>query len=129
MQSKLEQPPFAPLHYAPFYGTAQYFAHLQGQFQARAFKALMRYQIEALTFLRHRCEQDVQLVEDLAAGKAPIDAVDIVSAFMQKAAVDYTAEAGRMATASSLLVSETAKDVRREAENAKEALAPNTLDE
>jgi hypothetical protein len=97
------------------------------QIQAQAFAALLRYQIEGLAFLKRRYEQDAKLVEDLAASDEMKDAFDIVSAFAQNAASDYTAEAGRLASLSSKLASEAARQARKDAETIVEDMAAQTV--
>nr|WP_295469654.1 phasin family protein [Mesorhizobium sp.] len=97
------------------------------QVQAQAFGALLRYQIEGLAFLKRRYEQDAKLVEDLATSEEGKDALDILSAFAQNAASDYTAEAGRLASLSSRLASEAAKQARKEAETIVEDMAAQTV--
>lgn len=97
------------------------------QIQAQAFGALLRYQIEGLAFLKRRYEQDAKLVEDLATSEEGKDALDILSAFAQNAASDYTAEASRLASLSSRLASEAAKQARKEAETIVEDMAAQTV--
>jgi len=89
-------------------------AHLQ----ANAYQALMRYQIETLGFLKHRCEQDLKLAEDLVASDEFTDAFDVVGNFIENATSDYADEVGKVASIGSKLASETAKRVRREADSA-----------
>ncbi|RUY99618.1 phasin family protein, partial [Mesorhizobium sp. M7A.F.Ca.CA.001.12.2.1] len=50
--------------------------------QTHAFKAMMRYHIETLGFLKHRYEQDVKLAGDLIDAEFN-DAFDIFSTFLQ----------------------------------------------
>jgi hypothetical protein len=95
--------------------------------QAHTFKAMMRYQIETLAFLKHRYEQDVKLAEDLIDGSEFNDAFDIFSTFLQNAASEYTTEAGKVAALTSKLASETARRVRREAKTAIEDVAAKTV--
>jgi hypothetical protein len=95
--------------------------------QAQAFKAAMRYQIEMLSFLKHRYEQDVKLVDDLVSSDEFADAFVVYSDFMRNAAVEYSAEAGKVATIGSRLASEMAKDVRKGAEETVENLAASTV--
>ena len=76
----------------------------------------MRYQIETLAFLKHRCEQDVKLVDNFVGSGEFIDVFDVFSNFMQNATSDYTAEAGKIAAISSKLASKTAKHLREEAD-------------
>ena len=75
----------------------------------------MRYQIEMLSFLKHRYEQDLRLVDDLVASDEFNDAFDVVGNFVQIATSEYATEAGKVASIGSKLASETAKCVRKEA--------------
>ncbi|WP_246686906.1 phasin family protein [Mesorhizobium sp. B2-4-19] len=95
--------------------------------QAHAFKAMMRYQIETLAFLRHRCEQDIKLADDLIGGPEFNDAFEVVATFLHNAASDYVTEAGKVATLTSKLASEAAGLVRNEARTAIEDIAVKTV--
>jgi len=95
--------------------------------QAHAFKAMMRYHIETLGFLKHRYEQDVKLAGDLIDGAEFNEAFDIFSTFLQNATLEYTTEAGKVAGLTSKLASETAKRVRKEAKTAIEDAAAKTV--
>ena len=90
--------------------------HTAGQLQAHVMSGVMRYQIETLAFLKHRCEQDVKLVDNFVGSGEFNDVFDIFSNFMQNATSDYTAEAGKIAAISSKLASKTAKHPREEAD-------------
>lgn len=94
--------------------------------QAHAFKSVMRYQIEALSFARRRCENDVKLMEDLAGSELSGDAFDVVANFVQNAFSDYAAEAARVASMGARLTSETAKHVREEADGTLQDMAAAT---
>jgi hypothetical protein len=96
----------------------QKFVLAAARLQAQTFKAAMRYQIEALGFLKHRFEQDVKLVDDLVTSNEFNDAFDVFTTFMQNAANEYATEAGKVVAIGSKLASETAKEVRRKAEEA-----------
>lgn len=95
--------------------------------QAHAFKAMMRYQIETLAFLRHRYEQDIKLADDLIGGPEFNDAFEVVSTFLHNAASEYVTEAGKVATLTSKLASEAAGLVRKEARTAIEDIAAKTV--
>ena len=95
--------------------------------QAHAFKAMMRYQIETLAFLKNRYEQDVKLADDLVAGFEFNDAFDIFSAFLQNATSEYALEAGKVAALTSKLASETARRLRKEARTSIEDVAAKTI--
>jgi hypothetical protein len=94
--------------------------------QANAFKTMMRYHIETLAFLKHRCEQNVKLAEDLITGPEFNDAFDIFSTFLQNATSEYVTEAGKVAALTSKLASETARRVRMEARTVIEDAAAKT---
>jgi hypothetical protein len=55
MTSKSEIHPLAAMH-VPAFADGQRYLLAATKFQAQAFKAAMRYQIELLAFLKHRCE-------------------------------------------------------------------------
>lgn len=95
--------------------------------QAHALKAMMRYQIETLSFLKHRCEQNVKMVDDLVTGGDFNDAFDVLNNFLQNATSDYAMEAGKVASVNSRLASEIARHVRRQAEATIEDMAASTV--
>lgn len=95
--------------------------------QALGFKAAMRYQIEALGFLKHRCEQDMKFVDALVADDEFKDAFDVYVTFMQNAANEYAAEAGKVAEIGSRVASETARRVRRQAQDVIDDAAARTV--
>jgi hypothetical protein len=103
---------------SPLAANAQKFALAAARLQAHAFKAAMQYQIEALTFVKHRYEMDMRFVDDLVASDEFNDTFDVFTTFMQNAATDYAAEASKVASIGSRFASETARRVRKEAEEA-----------
>lgn len=82
--------------------------------QAHIWKAGLRCQIEALSFLTRRWEQDLKLVDDLTGSEEVNDAFDIYASFVRDAVTDYSAEAGKIATIGSKIASDTARQVREE---------------
>lgn len=127
MQNQAEQSPLAPLSSLPMMATGQKLFFAAARLQANAFKAMMRYQIETLTFLKHRYEQDVKLVEDLVASDEFNDAFDVFADFMENARSEYATETGKVASIGSKLASETAKRLRKEAETTIEDMAARTV--
>jgi hypothetical protein len=95
--------------------------------QMQAFSATIRYQIELLSFLKHRCEQDLKLVEDLVASDESSDAFDVVANFVQSATSAYATEAARIASLCSRMASETAKHIRYQAETTIGDMAAQTV--
>ena len=126
MQAKTELSPFA-MPSLPYIANSQKLFHAAAKLQAYAFKAVMSYQVETLAFLKHRCEQDVKLMDDLAASDEFNDAFDVVSNFVQNATAEYSTEAGKIASIGSRLASETAQRMRKEAENNIEEMALQTV--
>lgn len=94
-----------------------------GRLQGHAFKSMMSYQIEALTFLKHRYEQDMKLLDDLNASKEIDDAVHIYTDFFQNALSDYSKEAGKMANIGSKFATDTADRIQKETEALADELA------
>ena len=119
---ELPQTPF-PMTTLPFVANGQKLALATARLQAQAFKAAMRYQIEALGFLKHRFEEDVKFVDDLAGSNELNDAFDVFTTFMQNAATEYATEASKVISIGSKLASETAKRVRKEAEQVAEDIS------
>jgi len=114
---------FAPA--IPLMTNGQKFAFAIARVQGHAVKGMMRYQIEALNFLKQRCEQDVKLVDNLIASEDANKAFDICAGWVEKAVEDYSAQAGKVASISSELASETAKRMQKEAETiTKDVTAP-----
>jgi hypothetical protein len=87
----------------------------------------MRYQIEALSFIKHRYEQDVKLIDDLVASEVLDDAFDICSGFWQDAMSEYSIEVSKVAAIGSKLASETARRVRKETTTTIEDMAAKTV--
>lgn len=113
MQAKSVLSPFA-MPSLPYIANNQKLFYAAARLQAHAFKAAMNYQVEALAFLKHRCEQDVKLMNDLAASDEFNDAFDVISTFAQNATAEYSTEAGKIASIGSKLASETAKRMRKD---------------
>jgi hypothetical protein len=112
-----------PISPFPQLANVQKLVFANTRLQAHAFKAAMRYQIEVLAFLKHRYEQDVKFVDDLVASNEFNGAFDVIVAFMQNAAAEYTTEASKVASIGSKLASETARRVREEAETVSEDIS------
>jgi hypothetical protein len=111
-----------PMPSLPFVANSRKLALAAARRQVHAFKAVMGYQIEALSFLKLRFEADVKLVDDLVDSAEFNDAFDIIAAFIQNAVTEYASEAGKMASISSKLTSATAKGMPNGTEEAVEDL-------
>jgi hypothetical protein len=119
---QLPQAPF-PMPPLPFVPNGQKLALAAARLQAQAFRAAMRYQIEALGCLKHCFEQDVKFVDDLAESNEFNDAFEVFTTFMQNAATEYATEASKVISIGSKLASETAREVRKGAEEVAEDIS------
>jgi hypothetical protein len=84
--------------------------------QAGAYRSMLKWQIEQMTFLRHRYEQDLRFVDDLIDAPEPGEMLSATSCFLQNALDDYSREAVKAATFSGKLVTDAAHQLRAEAE-------------
>jgi hypothetical protein len=87
----------------------------------------MRYQIESLEFLKHRCEQDMKLMDDLTKSLEYKDTFDVVSNFVQNASAEYANEAAQIAMIGSRLASQAANRVSAEAKTTFEYMAAKSV--
>jgi hypothetical protein len=104
----------------PFAASVQKLALTGTRVQAQTLKSMMRYQIEALSFLKHRVEMDLKFLDDLVASDHLNDAFNVFSTFMQNAAYEYATEVSKVVSIGSKVASEAAVEVRKEAEEAVE---------
>ncbi len=81
---------------------------------AQAFKAFFRYQIEALSFLKHRFEQDIMLAGDLADSADLKTTLDVVSKYMQTTTSEYAAEMSKLVAMNSKIASETVRNTQKQ---------------
>lgn len=84
--------------------------------QADAYKAMLKWQIESLGFLRHRYEQDVKLIDELIASPEPGEMLSTYSRFLHNALDEYSKETVKTANYGSKVASDTARGIRAEAE-------------
>lgn len=94
-------------------------ARLQGQ----GCKTALRYQIEALVFLKHRFEKDITFLDDLVAAKELDEVLDVYSGFCATLMSDYTNEAGKTLALGSRFAADAARQVRKETGTIAEELA------
>lgn len=125
-QTKKSDQSIPALPEMPVFENAQRYMFANARLQAHLFKAYMTYQIELLGFLKHRFEQDVKLADGLLASDQFNDAFDVVQGFMQNAATEYAAEAGKIASISSRIASKTAREVNKETTAAMDEMAART---
>lgn len=111
----------------PLAQTGQKFLRAAAEMQAHSMRALLCYQIEGASFLKQRFEDDLTLLEKLTGGDEFIDAFDVFVNFVQNATSDYAKEAGKFASIGAKLASETAGQVRKEAEATMDDMAAATL--
>ncbi len=69
--------------------------------QALGMRTVLSQQQDMLKFLRHRCEQDLRLIDTIVGAQEPQGMVEAVADFYRAAARDYSAETERSAAAGS----------------------------
>lgn len=111
----------------PLAKTGQKFIRATAALQAHSIRALLRMQIEGVSFLKRRFEDDLKLLDKLTAGDEFVDAFDVYVNFLQNATSDYASEVGKFASIGAKLASETAGRVRKEAETTIDDMAAATL--
>jgi hypothetical protein len=115
------------LNSIPLVESNQKFAMAVVHMHAHAFKALMRLQIESLTFFKHRCEQEVKLVDDLLTSEKYHNTFGVYGEFCQKTFAEYLTEARKLTSIGSRIVSGSAKQADHEVDNVFEDLASRTI--
>lgn len=90
---------------------------IAAQFHARALKAALQWQSEAAGFLKHRCECDMQFIDDLMETPEPVATLSTSSNFLQEALNDYSCEAVKAVNFGSTAVMEAIDLIRHEAES------------
>lgn len=100
---------------------------LMTRLQAGAFKVMLKWQIESLNFLRHRCEQDMRFVDELLQSPEPGEMMSACSCFLQNALDDYSKEAVKAASYSGKVATDAAREFRSEAEKLSENAMAATI--
>lgn len=84
--------------------------------QAAGLKAALAEQREMLSFVKHRCDQDLVLTEQLAEANDVKGIYEALLRFYEVAATDYVAELSRVSRVGSRAVRKAAEEIRQEAE-------------
>lgn len=100
---------------------------MAARMQAEALKTTLRWQVESLSFLARRGEQAAQFLDDLVADEEFKDAFDVAAAYMQNAALDWTAEMGRLAALGPQIATEAARTMHEQATAVAEDMAASTV--
>lgn len=98
-----------------------------GRLQMDALSAVLRYQIEALSFLKNRCEQDLRYLQAIWSPAHVNDSFDLWCSFWQDAFLDYSKEAGRMADIGSSIAAKAANRAHGEEKLFADNLAAQTV--
>ncbi|MDG4875345.1 phasin family protein [Mesorhizobium sp. WSM4935] len=70
--------------------------------QGHSIRALLRYQLENVSFLKRRLDDDLKRLERLSDGGEIVDAFDVFANFIQNASFDYANEARKFAIGAKL---------------------------
>lgn len=98
-----------------------------GRLQTDPLSAVLRYQIEALSFLKSRCEQDLRYLQEIWSPAHVNDSFDLWCSFWHDAFLDYSKDAGRMADIGSSIAAKAAKRVHGEEKLFADNLAAQTV--
>ncbi|MGO7213283.1 hypothetical protein ACC817_21145 [Rhizobium ruizarguesonis] len=90
-------------------------------------KAMLRYQVEGLSFLQHRFQRDIKLMDDIIAAEKTNDTFDVISDYCRDAAFDYAKEVGKTLTINAKIASDAAGMVREEVKNSLNDTAASTI--
>lgn len=102
-------------------------AMLVARVQASTLKAVFKWQIESLNFLRHRYEQDVRFIDELLAAPEPGEMLSTCYCFTQNALNEYSKEAVKVANHGGRMIIDTAREIRSEAEKVSENMMAATV--
>lgn len=128
MSYQLESQPSASIfNSVPFAHTNRAFAMATVHMQAHAFKALIRVQIESLAFVKHRCEQDLKLIDDLITSEKYHNTFGVYGEFCRDAVSEYTAETRKLVSTGSRIVSDLAKYGNGEVDKVFEDVTARTI--
>mgnify|MGYP000432718621 CR=1 FL=1 len=116
----------APLSTLPPVAGASGLAQL-AKFQIGSWKAMLKWQVESLDFLKHRCEQDIRFIDELMQTPEPGEMLSTYSCFLQNALDDYSREAVKAAHMSNRMVNDAARDFRHQAEALSEDMMAATV--
>jgi hypothetical protein len=92
------------------------------KFQAVMARMLLARQHELLDFLSHRCAQDLQLVDQIAAAKAPDALTGIIGDFYSSTVREYAEEMGRAVDSAPLSVTVAGDATRASAKRVAETV-------
>jgi len=81
----------------PLLADGQKAAFALARMQGQALRAVMEYQMEALSFLRHRYEEDLRLFDDIAGTDELKDVMQVYNRFCESAVKEYAQEAVKLA--------------------------------
>lgn len=121
------QPSASIFNSIPFAHTNCAFAMAAVHMQAHAFKALIRVQIESLAFVKHRCEQDLTLIDDLITSEKYHNAFGVYGKFCRDAVSEYATEMRKLISIGSRIVSDSAKHASCELDSAFKDVTARTI--
>jgi hypothetical protein len=111
----------------PFAHTNRAFAIAALHMQAHASKALIRVQIESLAFVKHRCEQDLKLIDDLLTSEKYHNTFGVYGEFCRDTVAEYAAQTRKLISIGSRMVSDSAKQASGELDSAFEDVTAQTI--
>jgi hypothetical protein len=93
-----------------------------------ALQSILRMNVEAMSFVKHRYEQDVKILDALVKCEGINEAMNTYTQFMKDTVTEYSEEVGNIVDIGSKAGAETAKRIRKEASAlSDEAFAASTI--
>lgn len=102
--------PAALLNSNPMATPVRQFGLAAAHSQAHSIQALIRIQIELLSFCKHRAQANVQLVDDLIVSEKYQNTFGVYGEFYKDTIADYIAEVRKIGNLGSRLLSDTTMD-------------------
>ncbi|MBA8882097.1 hypothetical protein [Phyllobacterium myrsinacearum] len=95
--------------------------------QAHSVQALMRIQIETLSFYRHRTQQNVKLIDDLIVSEKYQNTFGVLGKFCQESIADYVEEMRTMNALGTRVLAQVATHSSFDVDNALDDMAASTI--
>lgn len=93
-----------------------------------ALQTMLRMNVEALTFAKHRHEQDLKILDSLIKCEGVNEAMNTYTQFMKDTVTEYSEEVSNIVDIGSKAGAESAKRIRKEASAlSDEAFAASTM--
>ena len=119
--------PAALLNANPMMNLARQFSVAVGHSQAHSVQALMRVQIELLSFSKHRTQANVKLIDDLIVSEQYQNTFGVYGEFCKDMIAGYISEVGKISNFGSKVLSDAAMNSASEIDDVLDDMAASVL--